>query len=203
LIELLVVIAIIAVLIGILLPAVQKVREAAARAQSTNNLKQLALAMHMYQDAMGALPDNGMNLYTVPFTWSIPQSPPSPAQSPGCSWAYKLLPFVEQQNLYNNWSYTTPLKVFMDPGRPGTGLSIVAYQYDGGQDNTSYTIYKAGPITDYAANAMVVGSLMNTVNTLYGPEAYFGGPPFNPRSTTLSRRSRTVPPTRSCLASRR
>ena len=40
--------------------------------------------------------------------------------SPGCSWAYKILPYLEQQNLYTNWNYTTPIKVYMDPGRGGT-----------------------------------------------------------------------------------
>lgn len=89
LIELLVVIAIIAILIGLLLPAVQKVREAAARSTCQNNLKQLALAVHSYQDAMGRIPFNWN-----PNTFGYSQS------GRAWSWLSKILPNIEQDNLF-------------------------------------------------------------------------------------------------------
>jgi len=162
LIELLVVIAIIAILIGLLLPAVQKVRQAAARTQSFNNLKQLALAFHNYHDSYGYLPDNGD---WDNCGWAYGQAPWDgtfrPLIQPTCAWPYKILPYIEQQNLYNNWSYTVPVKTFVDPGRGGTGVTTIPYNASGGY----YGNENVGAYTDYAANAFLIGSDMNTVNS--------------------------------------
>jgi prepilin-type N-terminal cleavage/methylation domain-containing protein len=89
LIELLVVIAIIALLIGLLLPAVQKVREAAARMKCQNNLKQLALGVHNYHDAEGLFPVNSL-ITDQGNNWV----------SPNWSWLARILPYIEQGNLH-------------------------------------------------------------------------------------------------------
>ncbi|QJW94998.1 DUF1559 family PulG-like putative transporter [Frigoriglobus tundricola] len=96
LIELLVVIAIISVLIGLLMPAVQRAREAANRAKCLNNLKQIALACHTYESAHG-------------------QFPPSRLGGESQSWAWIILPQLEQDNLYRKWDPTVGISKLDDP----------------------------------------------------------------------------------------
>ena len=92
LIELLVVIAIIAVLISLLLPAVQAAREAARRAQCTNNVKQLALALHNYHDLVGSFPPGAINNSGWNGTW--------------WNWLAFILPQMEQSSVYNSINFT-------------------------------------------------------------------------------------------------
>jgi prepilin-type N-terminal cleavage/methylation domain-containing protein len=136
LIELLVVIAIIAILIGLLLPAVQKVREAAARMKCSNNLKQLGIACHTYHDTYGELPPAVMTGgQAVPTSVSAGATT---ATAYGPNWAVFLLPYFEQDNLYRNmaitgWSKTsignatwrnfinTPIQTLTCPSDPFSG----------------------------------------------------------------------------------
>jgi prepilin-type N-terminal cleavage/methylation domain-containing protein len=138
LIELLVVIAIIAVLVGLLLPAVQKVREAANLVSCKNNLKQIGLALQSYHDSRGSFPVG----YYDPTPW------PQLDNGPGWGWGAYILPYLEQENVYRQINFnldvgdpanatvrTTSLKCFLCPSDKTLTTFTVT---DGG--NNSWTL---------------------------------------------------------------
>jgi prepilin-type N-terminal cleavage/methylation domain-containing protein len=164
LIELLVVIAIIAILIGLLLPAVQKVREAATRIQCGNNLKQIGVAFHALHGAYHMLPLSGTSQSNATFPPNKVYSGSKPAQRGSA--VFFLLPFIEEQGAFNQvsgdshgyWTLTTP-KAYLCPADP-TMLN----------DPGDYWAPNLN-MANYATNTQVFGQAANTSYVGYNRNA--------------------------------
>jgi prepilin-type N-terminal cleavage/methylation domain-containing protein/prepilin-type processing-associated H-X9-DG protein len=117
LIELLVVIAIIAVLIGLLLPAVQKIREAASRVICQNHLKQMALACHNYHSSYGKFPPGIIRGAPNSNGWPSPEyNPGPPVVAPRYNLLIAMLPYIDQENLHRTYNYTNwPVNTGLGP----------------------------------------------------------------------------------------
>ena len=207
LIELLVSIAIVAILMALLIPAVQQAREAARRGQCSNNLRQIGLGLHNHHDVHRVFPSNGRldEQQTIPsadggevsvftqrasdghkFYWGVGDPALRPEEQTG-SWAYAILPFLEQRIIFEERQWKMPVATYVCLSRrSSTAIPVESKDEYGQYEGGGWTWGK----TDYAANGLLILNQSKLKNLAYIQDGtsqtiLVGEKAFNPRVQSL------------------